>query len=131
MSAGPGAFENGQTIILALPRTARVQSTNMLSDASGTVTWVYARPIVCASGRVPPCTYMVEDTGTPCVVQIVGRAFTSSGGFDTHTSVTVKATRSRALPATLLSLNALLNFDMFAGNASAVNINLFAADPTQ
>jgi hypothetical protein len=110
---------------------ARVQRTSMITDSNGLVTWTFARPIVCLTGAVPPISYMVEDTGTPVVVQITSRTFTSSGGNDTHTAVTVKAQRSRTLPAALVSLSALLNFDIFGTVASAVKINLFAADPTQ
>lgn len=112
---------------------ARVQRTVMMTATDGTVTWVFARPIVCATGKVPPITYMVEDIGTPVVVQITGRTFTSDAGAgtDTHTSVTIRAQRSRTLPATLLSLAALLNFDLFGAAAGATKVNLFAADPTQ
>ncbi|SFH04322.1 hypothetical protein [Methylobacterium gossipiicola] len=46
----------------------------------------------------------VEDTGSPVVVQIVARASTSDGTNDTHTAITVKAQRSRTLPAVLVSL---------------------------
>jgi hypothetical protein len=112
---------------------ARVQRTVMTTAADGTVTWVFARPIVCAAGKVPPITYMVEDTGTPVVVQIISRAFTNDpvAGTDTHTAVSIKAQRSRTLPATLLSLAALINFDLFGAAAGATKVNLFAADPTQ
>jgi hypothetical protein len=74
---------------------------------------------------------MVEDQGTPVVVQVTGRTFTSAGGVDTHTAVTIKAQRSQVLPATLVSLSALLNFNVFGGSPAAVKVNLFAADPTQ
>jgi hypothetical protein len=110
---------------------ARVQRTAMLTAADGTVTWTFARPIVCATGKVPPISNMVEDTGSPVVVQITGRAFTSAGGFDTHTSVTIKAQRSQTLPATLLTLANLVSFNVFGIAAAGVKVNLFAADPTQ
>lgn len=112
---------------------ARVQRTVMTTATDGTVTWPFARAIVCPTGKVPPITYMVEDPGTPVVVQIISRAFTSDlvAGTDTHTAVTIKAQRSRVLPATLLSLAALLNFDIFGAAAGATKVNLFAADPTQ
>lgn len=110
---------------------ARVQRTTMTTDAGGFAKWTFARPIVCATGKVPPITNMVEDAGTPVVVQITAREFTSAGGFDTHTSVSVKAQRSRTLPATLLALSALISFDIFGSAASGTKINLFAADPTQ
>jgi hypothetical protein len=110
---------------------ARVQRTTMTTDASGNATWTFARPIQCAAGKVPPISFMVEDTGSPVVVQITGRAFTSSGGIDTHTGITVKAQRSRVLPATLVSVASLINFDVFGLAASGVKVNLFAADPTQ
>lgn len=112
---------------------ARVQRTVLMSAADGTATWTFARPIVCAAGKVSPISYMVEDTGSPVVVQITGRAFTSdaTAGTDTHTAVTVKAQRSRALPATLLSLAALVSFDVFGIPAVGTKVNLWAADPTQ
>ncbi len=69
------------------------------------MTWD-VRPADRLQGRQgPPLSYMVEDLGTPVVVQITGRTFTSDAiaGTDTHTAVTVKAQRSRTLPATLLS----------------------------
>lgn len=110
---------------------ARVQRTAMVTASDGTAVWTFARPIVCDTGKVPPVTYMVEDTGSPVVVQIISRAFTTAGGKDTHTSVTVKAQRSRLLPATLVSLAALINFDVFGTAAGSVRVNLFAADPTQ
>lgn len=112
---------------------ARVQRTVLVTAADGTAKWVFARPIVCAAGKVPPITYMVEDPGTPVVVQIMSREFTvdAAAGQDTHTSVSIKAQRSRVLPATLLSLAALLNFDIFGAAAGATKVNLFAADPTQ
>lgn len=110
---------------------ARVQRTVLMTAADGTATWTFARPIVVASGALPPVTFMVEDTGTPIVVQITGRTFTSSGGQDTHTAVTIRAQRSRTLPATILALTALVSFDIFGGSASGVRVNLFAADPTQ
>lgn len=50
---------------------------------------------------------------------------------DIHTSVTVKAQRSRALPATILTLVSLVNFDIFGLIAPGVKINLGAAEPTQ
>jgi hypothetical protein len=110
---------------------ARIQRTAMVTDVNGVAVWTLARPIVVASGKVPPVTYMVEDTGTPVVVQITSRTFTTAGGLDTHTAVTVKAQRSRLLPATLVSLAALINFDVFGTAAGSVRVNLFAADPTQ
>ena len=112
---------------------ARVQRTVLTTAADGTLTWTFARPIVCTSGKVPPITYMVEDPGTPVVVQITARTFTSDAqaGTDTHTAVTIKAQRSRVLPATLISLAALISFDIFGAAAGATKVNLFAADPTQ
>jgi hypothetical protein len=110
---------------------ARVQRTVLMTATDGTQTWVFARPIVCATGKVPPISYMVEDLGTPVVVQITGRTFTSDGTNDTHTAVTIKAQRSRVLPATLLSLAALISFDIFGAAAGATKVNLWAADPTQ
>jgi hypothetical protein len=112
---------------------ARVQRTVVTTATDGTVTWVFARPIVCAVGKVPPISYMVEDPGTPVVVQIISRAFASDAqaGTDTHTAVTIKAQRSRVLPATLVSLASLINFDLFGAAAGATKVNLFAADPTQ
>jgi hypothetical protein len=112
---------------------ARVQRTVVTTQLDGTYLWTFARPIVCPAGKLPPITYMVEDTGTPVVVQIVGRSFTNdaAAGTDTHTAVTVKAQRSRMLPAALVSLSALLSFDVFGGAASGVKVNLWAADPTQ
>lgn len=110
---------------------ARVQRTVLTTATDGTLTWTFARPIVCPAGKVPPITYMVEDPGTPVVVQITGRTFTSDGTNDTHTAVSIKAQRSRTLPATLLSLASLINFDLFGAAAGATKVNLFAADPTQ
>lgn len=110
---------------------ARVQRTVLTTTADGAATWTFARPIVVASGKLPPITYMVEDAGSPVVVQITGRTFTSAGGQDTHTAVTVKAQRSRTLPATILALTALINFDIFGASGASVRVNLFAADPTQ
>lgn len=112
---------------------ARVQRTVMTTAADGTVTWTFARPIVCAPGKLPPISNMVEDSGSPVVVQITGRAFTSdaTAGTDTHTAVTIKAQRSQFLPSTLVSLSVLLNFNVFGASASGVKVNLWAADPTQ
>jgi hypothetical protein len=112
---------------------ARVQRTTMTTATDGTVTWTFARPIVCAAGKVPPISYMVEDTGSPVVVQIGSRTFTSdaAAGTDTHTAITVKAQRSRTLPAVLVSLTSLLNFDVFGTVANGVKVNLWAGDPTQ
>lgn len=110
---------------------ARVQRTVVTTAADGTYTWVFARPIVVPTGKAPPISYMVEENGSPAVVQVTGRTMTSDGVSDTHTSVTVKAQRSRALPATLLSLTALISFDVFGIPASGTKVNLWAADPTQ
>lgn len=108
----------------------RVQRVARTTASDGTLTWVFARPIVVPAGDVPPLAYMVEDTGSPVVVQVTGRTFTTSGGQDTHTAVTVRAQRSRTLPATLVSLAALVGFDIFQVAAN-VRVNLWAADPTQ
>lgn len=97
---------------------ARVQRTVLTTATDGTATWTFARPIAVASGAL-------------LVVQVTGRTFTSSGGVDTHTAVTIKAQRSQMLPATLVSLSALINFNVFGGSPAAVKVNLFAADPTQ
>lgn len=110
---------------------ARVQRCVITTDANGVATLTYARPIVCPAGKPPPISYMVEDTGTPIVVQITGRTFTTDGAADTHTAVTVKAQRSRTLPAVLLSLTSLLSYDVFGQAAQGVKVNLWAADPTQ
>lgn len=110
---------------------ARVQRTVVTTAADGTYTWTFARPIVVTAGKTPPISYMVEDNGSPVVVQVTGRTMTSDGTNDTHTAVTVKAQRSRALPATLLSLTALVSFDIFGIPASGTKVNLWAADPTQ
>lgn len=112
---------------------ARVQRTVVTTLADGTYFRTFARPIVYPAGKLPPITYMVEDLGSPVVVQIVARSFTNDAatGTDTHTVVTVKAQRSRVLPAVLLSLTALLSFDVFGAPASGVKVNLWAADPTQ
>lgn len=110
---------------------ARVQRTVITTNADGTYTWGFARAIICAKDALPPITYMVEDKGSPVVVQVIDRAFTSDGVNDTHTSVTVKAQRSRTLPAVLVSLTALINFDVFGAIANGVKVNLWAADPTQ
>ena len=111
----------------------RIQRTIMTTLPDGTAVWTYARPIVCASGKAPPISYMVEDAGSPIVVQVVSRAFTTdpTAGTDTHIGVTVKAQRSRTLPATLLTLAGLVSFDVFGAAATGVKVNLFAADPTQ
>lgn len=110
---------------------ARVQRTVLTTATDGTATWTYARPIVVPFGKIPPVTYMVEDTGTPVVVQITTRAFTTDGTTDTHTAVSIKAQRSRVLPATLISLASLISFDVFGMLAGGTKVNLFAADPTQ
>ncbi len=116
----------------------RVQRTSMLTGADGSVKWTFARPIVCASGRLPPIAWMVEDTGMPVVVQIIGRELTSAGGADTHTSVTVRAQRAQTLPnlgsISLLSAltTALSAFNVFGSPAIAnIRVNLWAGDPTQ
>ncbi|BAQ43977.1 hypothetical protein [Methylobacterium aquaticum] len=109
----------------------RVQRVARTTAADGTLTWVFARSIVVPSGETPPLAYMVEDTGSPVVVQVTGRTFTTAGGQDTHTAVTVRAQRARTLPATLTVLTALVGYDVFAGGASGVRVNLWAADPTQ
>lgn len=107
---------------------ARVQRCVLTTAADGTATWTFARPIVCLKGMVPPVSYMVEDTGTPVVVQITTRTFTTdaAANTDTHTAVSVKAQRSRALPALLSGV-----FDVFGASAAGVKVNLWAADPTQ
>lgn len=110
---------------------ARVQRTVLTTANDGTLTWTYARPIVCAAGKVPPISFMVENTGTPVTVQITSRAMTTDGTNDTHTAVSIKAQRSRMLPATLLSITALISFDVFGATAGATKVNLWAADPTQ
>ncbi|MGX9983954.1 hypothetical protein [Methylobacterium fujisawaense] len=110
---------------------ARVQRTVLTTASDGTATWTFARPISVPSGALPVIAYMVEDQGTPVVVQVTSRTFTSAGGVDTHTAVTIKAQRSQVLPAALVSLSALLNFNVFGGSPAAVKVNLFAADPTQ
>lgn len=112
---------------------ARVQRTVVMTAPDGTAMWAFARPIVCVSGKLPPISYMVEDTGTPVVVQITGRAFTSdlAAGTDTHTAITIKAQRARTLPATILTLAGLINFDIFGAAVGQTKVNLFAADPTQ
>lgn len=109
----------------------RVQRVAMLTAADGTATWTYARPIAVPAGKTPPMSYMVEDTGSPVVVQVISRTFTSANGIDTHTAVTVRAQRSRTLPATITTLLALVNFDVFGIAAAGVRVNLWAADPTQ
>lgn len=108
-----------------------VQRTVLTTNGSGLVTWTFARPIVCALGRLPPVIGIPEDTGTPVAVQITARAFTSDGVNDTHTSVTLRAQRSRTLPASLAVLSSLVNYDVFGVAASGVKLNLTAADPTQ
>jgi hypothetical protein len=112
---------------------ARVQRTVVTTAADGTYKWTFARPIACPKGALPPMSYMVDDTGSPVVVQVTAREFTTSadGLTDNHTSVTVKAQRSRTLPAAIVSLAALLSFDVFGLAASGVKVNLWAADPTQ
>jgi hypothetical protein len=111
----------------------RVQRTVITTATDGTFKWTFARPIACPKGALPPIAYMVDDTGSPVVVQVVAREFTTSADntTDTHTSVTVKAQRSRTLPATLLTLAALISFDIFGAAASGTKVNLWAADPTQ
>lgn len=109
----------------------RVQRTVLVTAADGTATWIFARPIAVAAGKLPPVAYMVEDTGPPVVVQIVGRAMTGDGTTDTHTAISVKAQRSQLLPGVLVSLSVLLNFNVFGGPVSGVKVNLWAADPTQ
>ena len=112
---------------------ARLQRTIMTTLPDGTAVWTFARPIVCAIGKAPPISYMVEDTGTPVVVQIVSRAFTTDAiaGTDTHIGVSVKAQRSRTVPALVASLAGTLGYDVFGAAAPGVKVNLFAADPTQ
>lgn len=110
---------------------ARVQRTVLTTAGDGTAKWTFARPIAVAAGKLPAIAYMVEDTGTPVVVQVVGREMTGDGSTDTHTSVSIKAQRSRALPATILALSSLVAFDVFGGPVSGVKVNLWAADPTQ
>jgi len=110
---------------------ARVQRTVVTTAADGTYKWKFARPIACPKDALPPIAYMVDDTGSPVVVQVVARELTSDGITDTHTSATVKAQRSRTLPAAIVSLTALLSFDVFGLTAAGVKVNLWAADPTQ
>ena len=112
---------------------ARIQRIIMTTAADGTVTWTYARPFVCSIGQAPPITYMVEDTGSPVVCQVVNRTFVTDAGAgtDTHMAVTIKAQRSRVLPAALVTLANLISFDVFGLMAGGVKVNLFAATPTQ
>lgn len=112
---------------------ARVQRTVITTASDGTFTWAYARPIICPAGKPPPVSYMVEDTGSPAVVQVISRGFKTdaTAGTDTHTSVTVKAQRSRAVPALVASLAGTLGYDVFGLPAAGVKVNLWAADPTQ
>lgn len=110
---------------------ARVQRTVLTTAADGTAMWTFARPIVVPAGKVPVIAYMVEDTGTPVVVQVTSRAMTSDGTNDTHTAVAIRAQRSRTLPATILTLTALVSFDIFGASASGTKVNVWAADPTQ
>jgi hypothetical protein len=110
---------------------ARVQRTSVVTAQDGTATWTFARPFVVPAGQVPPISNMVEDTGSPVVVQIVSRTFTTDGTSDTHTAVTIKAQRSRTLPASLVVLGDLLKYDVFGIAGASVRVNLFAADPTQ
>lgn len=111
---------------------ARIQRTAINTAADGTYTWVFSRPIDCTAGTVPPVTYMVEDSGSACIVQITGRAFTTAGGIDTHTSVAIKAQRAQALPNTLVVLSSLISYNIFGStNTNAIKVNLFVAPPTQ
>lgn len=110
---------------------ARVQRTVVTTAMDGTYKWNFARPIACPAGKLPPISYMVDDTGTPVVVQVIAREFTGDGTTDTHTSVTVKAQRARTLPATILALSSLVSFDIFGATVGQTKVNLFAADPTQ
>lgn len=110
---------------------ARVQRTVVTTAADGTFTWIFARPIVVSAGKAPPVSFMVEDNGSPVVVQVTGRTMTSDGTSDTHTAVTIKAQRSRALPQVIGSLLALASFDVFGIPAAGTKVNLWAADPTQ
>lgn len=108
-----------------------VQRTVLVTDNQGNATWTFARPIVVTSGKVPPVAFMVEDTGSPVVVQITARQWTTANGLDTHTGVTIKAQQSQTLPQTLATVAGLVAFDVFANAAVAVRVNLFAANPTQ
>ncbi|GJE37835.1 hypothetical protein [Methylobacterium persicinum] len=110
---------------------ARIQRTVMTTAADGTATFTFARPITVPSGQVPVIAYMVQDTGSPIIVQITGRTWTTANGLDTHTAVTIKAQRSRTLPAALSTLTGLVGYDIFGTAASGVQVNLFVADPTQ
>ncbi|MGU3358893.1 hypothetical protein ACLBWX_01025 [Methylobacterium sp. M6A4_1b] len=113
---------------------ARVQRTVVAMAADGTYTWVFARPITVPKGKRPAIAYMVDDTGTPVAVQVIARGVAASqdGLTDIHTSVTVKAQRAQVLPAALLSLTSLINFNVFGGSVAAgLQVNLWAGDPTQ
>lgn len=47
---------------------SRVQRTVLTTDGSGLVKWTFARPIVCALGRLPPVIGIPEDAGSPVAV---------------------------------------------------------------
>lgn len=109
----------------------RVQRTVITLAQDGTFTWTYARPIAVPAGKKPAIAYMVDTAGSPVVVQVTARGFTSDGTTDTHTSVTVKGQQSRTLPATLLTLGGLVSYDTFGSPAGGLQVNLWAGDPTQ
>ena len=111
----------------------RVQRTTVVTQSDGTQTWTFSRPIVCTKGSVPPIAYMVEDAGSPVIVQITSRTFTTdnAANTDTHTAVTIKAQRSQLLPSILLSLAGLVSFNVFGANASGIKVNMYAGDTTQ
>jgi len=118
---------------VAPPATALdgTPGTSTAYARDGTATFTFARPITVPSGQVPVIAYMVQDTGSPIIVQITGRTWTTANGLDTHTAVTIKAQRSRTLPAALSTLTGLVGYDIFGTAASGVQVNLFVADPTQ
>ncbi len=82
--------------------------------------------------QVPPVAYMVEDLGSPVVVQVVGRADERRHHTDTHTAVTIKWRSARARCRRRSSRWRRSSASTSSAfRRTGTKVNLFAADPTQ
>lgn len=104
----------------------KVQRTIVTLNSSGEATWTFARSI--AGMPAIACLPIEAGATQPIVFKVV--SFANSGS--TYTGVTIRGMRARVLPSSILSLTALLLYDIFAGTApNGVSVCLFAAEVTQ
>lgn len=96
------------------------RATTVKTDSAGSWSVTWAMPLPGAAGVTLPIP--INATAEPVVCNVATSTATGAAG---------RCWYARTLPATIVSLTALINYDLFGASAANISVQLIAIPPTQ